>query len=685
MTDTMDALRADLSNLEGPARTRPLIELGRLLADQYWRLGPGQPTALRWLNEAVDALDEAYQYFDPADVLRGNTAAMLGGLYAVRYVAHGGAVQDRERGIVLLEETLSFPTTPAMLRGFSRAYLGQLYLRRATESLQGDKVMSAMLAGQSPAAAADADRAVACFRAVLDDTPARNAEFSRAAEAMLTAAEAIQTLMSGFGGGPGGFDLARMMAAVESMQRLQQAGGGAGASFVPAVPNVFDVGTIASLDALDRPTTVTAGPDPAETFRPRPRPEPVAIDVGRARRELSDRLSHAGGIRRLLHLSELPVDMDLDELVGLATAMTYRQDDTADQLLLAAALFLRGRFDDDGNDDEWGDSAHDIEAAIEALAAAAATVSGEDLDLLLILADRLGRPDLAVARLAPAADALQKIGASALIYSLPDGGLVLDAATGQLVSAPTDLPAAISGWVILVSDDFERWTRLVGKHPMSFVANVPQLVRLAARAPRPPLTRNAVFVADPRGERGALEWSSIETMLLRRLLYRHSVGLGHTIEYVDGAGTADDVRAHLDASMLFLGCGIEPPGVLRLAGPTELDLTGLTAGTTGGLAILPPLAEGFPAVADALLAAGFTGVIGWRRAVPAPVATAMLFLLHMRLVDDGLAPARAVQAVRAHVHAANPEPAPGLPDSHAATLAGGRAKPYADDLMHRGV
>ncbi|GAA3294952.1 MULTISPECIES: hypothetical protein [Dactylosporangium] len=201
---------------------------------------------------------------------------------------------------------------------------------------------------------------------------------------------------------------------------------------------------------------------------------------------------------------------------------------------------------------------------------------------------------------------------------------------------------------------------------------------------RPDRHLDAVFVADPRGERG-LEWVSGETVLLRRLLYPRSIGLGNAVEYVDGTGTADEVRAHLGASMLFLGCGVSPPAVLRLAGPTELDLTGVAGAACGGLAILPPLATGFPAVSDALLAAGFSGVVGWRRPVPAPVATAMLFLLHLRLVDGGLPPPVAVRAVRVHLRGADARPAPVLPEHHVATLAGGLAWGHADSLVYRGL
>jgi hypothetical protein len=72
------------------------------------------------------------------------------------------------------------------------------------------------------------------------------------------------------------------------------------------------------------------------------------------------------------------------------------------------------------------------------------------------------------------------------------------------------------------------------------------------------------------------------------------------------------------------------------------------AGTRGsGVAILPAAAaEASPMLADALIDAGFASVIGWLRQVPAAAESLVLFLLHARLVDDGLDAPAAVHSVR---------------------------------------
>ena len=137
-------------------------------------------------------------------------------------------------------------------------------------------------------------------------------------------------------------------------------------------------------------------------------------------------------------------------------------------------------------------------------------------------------------------------------------------------------------------------------------------------------------MANPRGDR---EPVSYETMMLRRTFYPRSTGLGRTVEDAAGAGTPEEVRNSLGASVLHLGCGVTPAGALELSGPAELGPDAIAATTVrpgGGLAILPPLPAGPAPLVDALLAAGFTAVVGWQRPVPERVAALMLFLLHAR-------------------------------------------------------
>lgn len=75
-----------------------------------------------------------------------------------------------------------------------------------------------------------------------------------------------------------------------------------------------------------------------------------------------------------------------------------------------------------------------------------------------------------------------------------------------------------------------------------------------------------------------------------------------------------------------------------------LDLTEVRG---GGLVVLTePDAEGCAQNAEVLLDAGFSGVIGWQRPVPASFAALALFMTHLMLVDHQLQPAAAVSAVQ---------------------------------------
>jgi hypothetical protein len=220
--DRLDALRATVARHTGAARTRPLVELEQALADKYWRIGPGQPAGKPYLDEGIEALDEAYGHLEAGEFLRGQVAGHLGWLFGIRNAVHGGSDGDRERGIALLDEALSFPQQPRMMQDMARLILGQLLLGRMMRTMQApDFAMRAMQSGLPREDVASADRAVACFRRILDGPPS-NTEISMMAETMLTMAEAVQTISGMFGGGPGRMDLGRMMQALTSMQDLQQ-------------------------------------------------------------------------------------------------------------------------------------------------------------------------------------------------------------------------------------------------------------------------------------------------------------------------------------------------------------------------------------------------------------------------------------------------------------------------------
>ena len=172
---------------------------------------------------------------------------------------------------------------------------------------------------------------------------------------------------------------------------------------------------------------------------------------------------------------------------------------------------------------------------------------------------------------------------------------------------------------------------------------------------------DAVFVANPRGDR---DEATFEVLALRRLYYPASTGLGRVVELVHGAAVPQDVWPHLPgpgrsgAALLHLGCAVRvrPAVALGLAGRTWLRLPARTddRSPTGGLVVLPPDCPEWAAVATAFVDAGALGVVGWLRPVPSTVAGPVVARLHAHLVDDGLAPAEAVAAVRRSMEEARP-------------------------------
>jgi hypothetical protein len=212
---------------------------------------------------------------------------------------------------------------------------------------------------------------------------------------------------------------------------------------------------------------------------------------------------------------------------------------------------------------------------------------------------------------------------------------------------------------------------------LSHVRSGGAVVELSRRMPRPP-TENPVFVVNPRGDR---ETATFDALVLRRMVYPRSVGLGRVVEDADGSGTPAEVLAHAGASVLHLACGIriDGPPALELvdgAGPATLDLAtiaerlrGESGSAVGGLVILPPDAgyDRAPTLPDHLLSCGFSGVVGWLWPVPDPVAALMLFVLHGYLVNQEAEPAYAVRAVHQWMRA--PAGVPDLRPTYANTLA----------------
>jgi hypothetical protein len=302
-------------------------------------------------------------------------------------------------------------------------------------------------------------------------------------------------------------------------------------------------------------------------------------------------------------------------------------------------LHLRDRRDAGG----WGEGdqgAADADVAVPSLLAAADTMLADDPDgipALLFLATFMpdDTMDMVAARLAGLSAVLRTVGSKALVFPDPADALRWNSVTDRFEPVGADgMPDA----VVVVGQD----PPTAGEDDLivSYVASLAQLVDLSGRPVRP-VTERPVFLSNPRGDR---EWASVEAMLVRRTSYPCSRGLGQLIENADGRGTPEEVRAAvLDASLLHVGCGISASGALELADGTELSFTEIV-GVQGGLAVLPP--GHFLPLADDLLAAGFTGVIGWRRPVSEVTAALAMFVLHIELADRGRPPAEAVQEVR---------------------------------------
>ncbi|MFI1195443.1 CHAT domain-containing protein [Micromonospora sp. NPDC020750] len=658
--DTEKELRARLSRLTGAARTRPLIELFQILADRYWRAGPGRPAALPALDEAIDCLTEAYGYLRPGDPMRAQVASQLGWFIGTRQIAHGGPESDRPRAAGLLEEALAATNLPPMFTCIARMTLGQLHLTSVVRGLQSLDMSTLLAGGGHRPALTEAERAIDCFQQVLADD-LLGAEVAEGARAMLACAETVRDLFVGLGAGTGaGIDFGPLMRALATLQEVQRRmADGMEAGTLPRLPNLLDGRATATVDPLDFPVTVLHGPEPGPEPGPgdgeRARRSAAPVDLAALRRALRERVAGGGdpyaALAALLRLDAPPPPAGLvDDLVGLATSVTHAAGaaaTAADRTVLAVALYLRGR---DDADDGWGDADDDVRAAAVALSAAADDLPADPsgavplaVDLARLLDGRYpeGRVgDALQDRFVPVAQALRGVRVQALAWSRPDGTrLLLHTDDGRFRDGRPDgaLPprVVVVGAEPLPDDDAV----------ISHVASARQAGELAGRVPLR-VTEAPVLVVDPRG-------GHEEACLVRlcRRLYPRAVVLGRADGGSDGPGTPEEVRRRLDASMLHLTCGVSAAGALELAGPADLGpaaITGRTtrAATEGGLVVLPPTGDGSVPLAEAFLAAGFTGVVGWTRPVPRPVATLMLAVLHTGLVRGGLRPAAAVRAVR---------------------------------------
>ncbi len=157
---------------------------------------------------------------------------------------------------------------------------------------------------------------------------------------------------------------------------------------MPPMPSLWDGDTIARMDPLDRPVAVVDVPAPRAPGPRRGRPPAMLPDPVALRRELRGRLAGGGdlwpAVLAMLPPAASPATDVLDAVVALAVAVTAVPGaDGADQLLLAVALYLRGRTDPG----DWPDD--DRSAARTALAAAAGTPAVADPAAAAVLS-RLG-------------------------------------------------------------------------------------------------------------------------------------------------------------------------------------------------------------------------------------------------------------------------------------------------------
>ncbi|MDR7279119.1 hypothetical protein [Catenuloplanes atrovinosus] len=628
-------LRAELDRLTGPARAQTLHDLTRAHTNRFWRAGPGRADARPDLDAAIAAATETYGWFRPGDALRPQIASQLGWLLATRHLAYGTPAEDRETGIARLVEALESPTLPPMMRQQARLWLGQLYLRRTLGGL-GDigGAMIGLVGRPGSDRAGNARAAAGCFRQVLAE-PEMSGEITAAAESLLGIAESLLALGEGRLRGLGG-----IRKAAAGLRRLHEQ-----SQVATRGPILFQGSRLAAMDPLDRPVMLVGStePDTAAPRRPAARPAAAPADPRAAvRQRLSAGDDPFPVLAPMLDRDAPRPDVGLaDDLTALAT--TALHSGTAgpdDHLLLAAALWLRARADEGTAADE------DTEAALDSLSAAAAGIAGLPVPavpvlfrMLVLLGDRDPAGHLPRA-LAPIVSALRAVGADAL--AVPEaGGVLLHAADGRAMTAGV---RALPRRVLMIGD-----TPPTGALSMvSTVAGPAQVIMLAGR-PRRRLDERPVILAGPAGDPALL-----------RAFYPHATVL-------DAGG---DRRSSAEASMLHVGD----------AAVTVPDRTG--AG--GGLVVLPPSAR-FPALADAFLAAGFSGAVGWLRPVPDRAAVAVTAALHAHLTLWGREPAAAVFAVRRWLRSPERAAVPHLPVTLAAALDAAGPRDLADSLVHRGV
>lgn len=425
--DTIAALKAQLAGLTGPARCRPLAELGATYAERYWRTGVGSPAARPDLDAAIDAMNEAYGYLEVNDPFRGLVAGGLGQQLATRYTTHQSEERDAETAIHLFEESLSFPDQPPMAPLIAKLMLAQLLLGRATKVMQSAmaNAFTLMRDGLPAGGRADVDRAEGLLREVVGGA-SMNADLANSAKVMLPMAEAIKTMFGALSGG--GLDVNRMQQAMGAMQQAMGQAGNlatgyrnsganpfaanpfagnpfAGTPFAPGgaggvPPQILHADAVAAREPLDYPVPVITGSEPPVTEPAVPRQRDAVrvpeLDLDTARRDLraamraaappapGDSDDPASLARALLATGALDRPL-IDDLVARAAVIVDAPGAVdadagsavraVDRFLLGVALYLRARDDAAAGSDGWGGTAGDADdfrAVATALLTAAA-------------------------------------------------------------------------------------------------------------------------------------------------------------------------------------------------------------------------------------------------------------------------------------------------------------------------
>ncbi|GAA4588344.1 hypothetical protein BJY16_008533 [Actinoplanes octamycinicus] len=656
--DRITALRALLARRTGPARFRPLAELGQLLAARAWQTGIGTTAAKPDVDAAVEALTEARTWSDPDDTHRYRLAAVLGTMLAGRSLAYGGPDTDRELAIEVLEESQGSPAVHGPVDDSCRLFLGLLLISRAVAPLHDSELLLTAVRTRTPLpGTADVDRATGLFRTLIENHP-ESTEIGRLARTSLTAAEAMRDLVEALGRGGQGLDFNKMISA---MQRLKETPGPAGGGLTVPMPSFLDVEAVLNGDALDYPVAVVtsppSAPSPATSSPagpssagaapatpssgspsaaaasravPRQRAATAAAEVEALRRAARDRLVRGAGLWTAVATRLLPDAPPLsaavvDDLAAISAAVLHRGGTrSGDHVLAAFARYQRSRLTA-GLAGEWDD---DLRMAGRHLLDAAGQLPAAPADLVAVTCALAGLlderyPTGAVLtglanRLAPVLEAVHRVGAQALAVPQPGGCTLLGATEPDRVIALGRRPLRGHDGIV------------------SYVPTAATLIDLSQR-PRPTPGRRPVFLGEPTGDAATL----------------------YDAFYRDAA-PADRLVVHLDAHQT----------------PEERH----------GLAILAdPSGTGFPDRADALLAAGLTSVIGWHRPVPAEVAAPALFALHHHLLTEGRPPAVAVHLTHQWLRdPARPE-IPGLPPAWSAALTGPAAHSHAAALVLRGI